>query len=70
MAEFIRNLLTDRSFKVKVNNSTSDLKHQVYGIQQGSLISPIFFILKINGIIARIKDRKIQSFLCMDDLLI
>ena len=46
--KFIQNFLKPRSFKVKINEILSDTKVQRKGIPQRSVVSPTFFILKIN----------------------
>ena len=50
MIKFIQNLLKRKFFKVKVNEILSDPKVQTEGISEGSVVSPTFFILKINKI--------------------
>ena len=71
MFKFIENFLRPRSFKVKVNEILSVTKVQTEGILQGSVVSPIFFILKINKIVAKLlDDNRLQISLHMDDLQI
>ena len=71
MFKFIENFLKPRSFKVKVNEILSDTKVQTEGIPQGSVVSPTFFILKINKIVAKLpNDNRFQISLYMDDLQI
>ena len=48
---FIENFMKDRTFKVKVNNSYSDVKIQQNGVPQGSVLSPTLFIIMINDIL-------------------
>ena len=48
---FIENFMKDRTFKVKVNNSFSDVKIQQNGVPQGSVLSPTLFIIMINDIL-------------------
>ena len=52
MLNFIQNFLKPRFFKVKVNEHLSDTKIQIEGFPQGSVISCIFFILKINNYVS------------------
>ena len=71
MFNFIQNFLKPRSFKVKVNKILSDTKVQTEGIPQGSVVSPTFFILKINKIVAKLpNDKRFQISIYMDDLQI
>ena len=71
MFKFIENFLKPRSFKVKVNEILSDTKVQTEGIPQGSVVSPTFFILKINKIVAKLPDdNRLQISHFMDDLQI
>ena len=59
--KFIQNFLKPRSFKIKVNEIVSDTKAQTEGISQGSVVSPSFFILKINKILAELpNDNRFQ----------
>ena len=53
MFKFIQNFLKPRSFKLKVNELLSDAKVQTDGIPQIRVVSPTFFILKINKFVAK-----------------
>ena len=44
------NFLTDRKFDVKVGNAISEESEQIHGIPQGSVLSPILFLISINNI--------------------
>ena len=59
MFNFIQNVLKPRSFKVEVNEVLSDTKVQTEGKFQGSVVSPTFFILKINKIVAKLPNDNI-----------
>ena len=48
MFNWIKSFLTGRSFQVKVANELSDTVVQENGVPQGSVISPILFIIMIN----------------------
>ena len=61
MFNFIQNFLKPKSFKVKVNEILSDTKIQTESMPQGSVVSPTFFILKINKIIPQLpNDNRVQ----------
>ena len=46
--DWIKNYLANRSRYVCYNNSNSELKNITCGVQQGSILSPVLFILYIN----------------------
>ena len=48
MLNFIANFLTNRSFQVRIGNSLSSKNHFQNGIPQGSIISPLLFLIAIN----------------------
>ncbi|GBM16126.1 putative RNA-directed DNA polymerase from transposon BS, partial [Araneus ventricosus] len=48
---FIQNFLLKRTFNVRINDILSDNFIQNEGVPQGSILSVILFIIKINGII-------------------
>ena len=71
MFNFIQKFLKPRSFKVKVTEILSDTEVQLEGIYQGTVVSPIFLILKINKNAAHLpNDNRFQISLYMDDLQI
>ena len=45
--EWFKSYLKDRSFRVKIDKSLSDLLCLLFGVPQGSLLGPILFILYI-----------------------
>ena len=71
MFDFLQSLLKPRSFKLKVDGNLSDTKVQTERIPQGSVVSPTFFILKINKIVAQLpNDNRFQVSPYMDGLQI
>ena len=52
----IQNLLSERKFRVRVGTSLSDFYDQEMGVPQGSILSVILFIVKINSIISCIRN--------------
>jgi hypothetical protein len=48
LPKYIQNFLTNRTFKVKINQYQSERKEQQTGIPQGSVLSVTLFIIKIN----------------------
>ncbi|XP_044748699.1 uncharacterized protein LOC123309578 [Coccinella septempunctata] len=67
--KFVDNFLTNRKFVVNVNGKTSVEMPQVHGLPQGSVLSPILFILAINDISKSIIC-PVQFGLYADDLII
>ena len=43
----IKSYLNNRTFTTKINNSLSNTKYVKYGIPQGSVLGPLFFIIFI-----------------------
>ena len=71
MFSFTQKILKTIFFKVKVNEILSDTKVKKEGTPQGAVISPRFFILKINKVIAQLPNYyKFQTSLYIDDLQI
>ena len=48
---FIKEFLSDRSFRVRVGSTHSDPFQQEMGVPQGSILSPVLFSIKINNIV-------------------
>lgn len=68
---YIQRFLSQRSFKVRLNNVTSSEYIQVNGVPQGSLLSVTLFALKINSIVNSVpQNSNWISSLYVDDLQI
>ena len=69
LPKLVQNFLTDRKFKVKIDNSTSEEQSQQNGIPQGSVLSCTLFHIAINSIV---KDVSVfvKFSLYMDDFVI
>ena len=70
MVGWTRVFLANRSFTVKVNDSTSLLAPIISGVPQGSSISPILFSIFINDIPMSTEKNKSYSLLFADDLTV
>ena len=69
LPSFIGEFLKDRTFKVKIKNTLSDEYKQEMGVPQGSILSPILFILKMNSIV-KCLEQDMNCSLYVDDFLI
>ena len=68
---WILNLLENRTFKIKVNSSFSEIFQIEVGVPQGGVLSPILFSLYINDIIfeeTKYRKTRTESTLFADDL--
>lgn len=63
---FIQNFLSDRTFQVRLQSTSSDSFVQEEGVPQGSILSPLLFNLKINNIIKQVQPNLDKS-LYVDD---
>ena len=66
---FIKNLLSNRTFKVRVGTSLSGTHSQMEGVPQGSVLSVLCFALAVNEVIPAIPNN-IAKILYVDDLTI
>lgn len=66
---FIKDFLTDRRFRVKVNNTYSEQHTQDLGVPQGCILSVTLFNIKINSIV-QVINPNIMACLYVDDLCI
>ena len=51
LSRFIQIFLSERSFRVRVGSTLSELHDQKMGVPQGSILSPALFSIKINNIV-------------------
>ena len=51
LPRFIQSFLSERSFRVRVGSTLSELHEQEMGVPQGSILSPALFSIKINSIV-------------------
>ena len=66
LPNFIQQFLKDRTFQVKASNQLSSMKQQYMRVPQGSVLSVILFIIKIDGISQLIpKNSRFQCTLLM-----
>ncbi len=66
---FVYNFLRHRTFRVCLGQTLSSVKNQKTGTHQGSVVSPVLFILALNSI-SEVLPRNIQHFLYADDLVV
>ena len=66
---FIKSFLTNRSFRVRVDNTYSNVCCQEMGVPQGSILSATLFSLKINSIVKCLLPG-IECSLYVDDFVI
>ena len=62
------NNLADREQQTLVNSVRSEKKHLSYGVPQGSVLGPLFFILYVNDIQSALQGIKVQMY--ADDTVI
>ena len=69
IAVFVKNFLSKRVFRVKVNSTLSQMKTQEQGVPQGSVLSCLLFLVAINDIVDSIPPM-VKPSLYVDDLAI
>ncbi|GBN20509.1 RNA-directed DNA polymerase from mobile element jockey, partial [Araneus ventricosus] len=69
MPHFIKNFLQTRIFQIRIGNILSDNFNQQEGVPQGSVLSMLLFIIKINGIVSKLP-AYVNSTLFVDDIQI
>ena len=62
---FIQNILSDRTFNVRIGYTLSDIFKQEQGLPQRSILSPTLFGIKSNDIVKCVKD--LDCSLLVDD---
>ena len=68
IVRFIKSFLTDRTFRVKVNDSLSETRKFSCSIPQGSVLGPLLFVIYINDIPLSNSTNLSYSVLFADDL--
>ena len=56
VVDWCRNYLNNRKQQVKVNGNMSECEGVTYGVPQGSILGPLFFILYVNDVISIFKE--------------
>ena len=65
--EWIKSYLKNRTFSVRVNENVSQPKLLKYGVPQGSLLGPLFYILYTQELDNIISDHGLQGHMYADD---
>lgn len=68
-ATFVFNFLSHRIFRVRIGQTLSSSKFQETGTPQGSVLSPLLFIIALNSI-TQVIQSPVQHLLYADDLVI
>ncbi|XP_055605713.1 uncharacterized protein LOC129753889 [Uranotaenia lowii] len=66
---FLQDFLTNRSFKVLVGGTLSELKTQRNGVPQGSVLAVTLFLIAMETLFVKIP-RGVQSFIYADDIVL
>ena len=61
---WFKSYLSDRAFKININNHFSDLSKISCGVLQGSILGPLLFLLSVNDMLQAVHSR---LFLYADD---
>ena len=70
VVHWCRNYLNNRKQRVKVNGNMSECEGVTYGVPQGSILGPLFFILYVNDVISIFKENYARIMLYADDTVI
>jgi len=69
MLVFIQNFLKERRFQVKYRNHLSSLHSQVNGVPQGSVLSPLLFLIAMNDVLMN-QPPEAKACIYADDIFI
>ena len=66
--ELLKSYLTDRHYRVKINNTTSDKHSLNYGVPQGSILGPVLYSLYVKEIEKIAKSYNFKIHVYADDV--
>ena len=55
LPRWTQNFMSERSFRVRVGSTLSELHEQEMGVPQGSILFPALFSIKVNNIVKAVK---------------
>ena len=64
LPRFIQSFLSERSFRIRVGSTLSELHEQEMGVPQGSILSPALFSIKINNIVKAVLKLLVCGRIC------
>ena len=70
VVDWCRNYLNNRKQRVKVNGNMLECEGVTYGVPQGSILGPLFFVLYVNDVISISKENDARIMLYADDTVI
>ena len=70
VVNWCRNYLQNREQKVKIDEHLSEPANVTYGVPQGSILGPLFFIMYVNDVITTFCENSPNIVLYADDTAI